>query len=213
MNETPETALAPQDAAPASPAPQTAYAPTIWNDPALMKTAYGAAKYLAASDLVPEATYKNKPANCLIAVDMANRMNVSPLLVMQNLYIVKGHPAWSGSFCIAAINGCGKFSPLEFVTVETGGGGCFARATRKDTGEVCKGATITMQMAADEGWLSKSGSKWKTFPEQMLRYRAASFFARAFCPEVLVGIQTVEEVQDVRGYDAPEQETVTITLE
>ena len=47
----------------------------------------------------------------------------------------------------------------------------------------------------------------------MLRYRAASFFARTFCPEVLIGIQTVEEIQDARGYDAPEQETVTITLE
>lgn len=211
MNETPETALAPQDTALAGPVNQ--YTPTIWNDPALMKTAYSAAKYLAASDLVPELTYKNKPANCLIALDMANRMNVSPLLVMQNLYIVKGHPAWSGQFCVAAVNGCSKFTPLEFVTVESGGGGCFARATRKDTGEVCKGTTVTMQMAADEGWLGKSGSKWKTMPEQMLKYRAASFFARAFCPEVLIGIQTVEEVQDVQGYDEPENQTVTITLD
>ena len=212
MNETTETALAPQDTALAGPVNQ--YTPTIWNDPALMKTAYSAAKYLAASDLVPEPTYKNKPANCLIALDMANRMNVSPLLVMQNLNIVKGHPAWSGQFCVAAVNGCGKFTtPLEFVTVESGGGGCFARATRKDTGEVCKGTTVTMQMAADEGWLGKSGSKWKTMPEQMLKYRAASFFARVFCPEVLIGIQTVEEVQDVQGYDESENQTVTITLD
>ena len=94
MNETPETALAPQDSAPTSPEPQTAYAPTIWNDPALMKTAYGAAKYLAASDLVPEATYKNKPANCLIAVDMANRMKVTNLLVVQNLLKVAGRRVW-----------------------------------------------------------------------------------------------------------------------
>ena len=68
-------------------------------------------------------------------------------------------------------------------------------------------------MAKDEGWLDKSGSKWKTMPRQMMMYRAASFFARAHCPEVLLGIQTVEEVQDVRGYEEPEAETTTIVLE
>lgn len=207
MNE--ETAVVPVETA-ETPAAQNAYVPTIWNDPALMKGAYAAAKYLASSDIVPEQTYRGKPANCLIAVDMANRMNVSPLMVMQNLYIVKGKPAWSGSFCVAAINGCGKFTPLEFVKVPDG---CFARATRKATGEVCQGTTITMQMAKDEGWLQKTGSKWKTMPEQMMMYRAASFFARTFCPEALMGIQTIEEVQDVSGYDeAPQIETVTLHL-
>lgn len=213
MNETPETALT------ASPPDETAlaastqaYIPSIWNDPALMKSAYAAAKYLAASDLVPEETYHNRPANCLIAVDLANRLGVSPLLVMQNLFIVKGKPSWSGNFCVAAINSCGKFTPLEFVMTEAGGGGCFARATRKATGEVCQSTTITMQMAADEGWLDKKGSKWKTMPEQMMRYRAAAFFVRAYCPEVLIGLQAVEEVQDVHGYEDLEPEAVKITL-
>jgi len=183
---------------------------TMWNDSKLLASAYKAAKFLASSDIVPEQTYKGKPANCLIALDMANRMNISPLMVMQNLYIVKGKPAWSGSFCVAAINGCGKFSPLKFVN--DGDGGVYAKATRLSDGELCKGATITMQMAKDEGWLQKTGSKWKTMPEQMMMYRAASFFARAFCPEVLMGIQTIEEVQDVKGYEPDEQPTVHISL-
>jgi hypothetical protein len=185
---------------------------TMWNNDTLMKRSFAAAKYLASSDLVPEQTYKDKPANCLIALDIANRLNMPPMLIMQNLYIVKGKPAWSGSFCAAAINGCGKFSPLEYIFTDEGGGGCFARATRLINGSVCQSDTITMQMAADEGWLGKSGSKWKTMPKQMMMYRAASFFARAHCPEVLLGIQTVEETQDVRGYEDDEKETVTITL-
>lgn len=211
MNEE-TTALAAEPQETALTAQETAYVPTIWNDPAQMKTAYAAAKYLAGSDLVPEATYAGKPANCLIALDLANRMNVSPLLVMQNLYIVKGKPGWSGQFCIAAINGCGKFTPLKFVNVDAGGGGCYCEATRKADGFTCRSTTVTMQMAKDEGWLGKSGSKWKTMPEQMMMYRAAAFFARAYCPEALMGIQTIEEVQDVRGYDEPETETVKITL-
>lgn len=185
---------------------------TMWNDLKMMQNAWRTADMISKSGLVPE-NYHAQPANCLIAIDLANRLQLSPMMVMQNLYVVKGKPAWSGSFCAAAINGCGKFTPLEYVFVEDGGGGCFARATRKSNGSVCQSDVITMQMATDEGWLNKTGSKWKTMPRQMMMYRAASFFARAHCPEVLLGIQTTEEVQDVKGYDTPEQEKVTITLE
>lgn len=188
------------------------YALTMWNDQKALASAWKAAQMLAKSGLVPEV-YRNKPEDCLIALDLANRQNLSPMMVMQNLYVVKGKPAWSGSFCAAAINGCGKFSPLEYVFVETGGGGCFARATRLSNGSICVSDTITMQMAKDEGWLNKSGSKWQTMPRQMMMYRSASFFARAHCPEVLLGIQTAEEVQDVRGYESDQKQTTTIVLD
>lgn len=185
---------------------------TMWNDQKILSTSWRAAQMLSKTDLVPE-NYRNKPENCLIALDLANRQNISPMLVMQQLYVVKGKPAWSGSFCAALINGCGKFTPLEYVFVDQGGGGCFARATRIVNGSLCQSDIITMQMAQDEGWLGKPGSKWKTMPRQMMMYRAASFFARAHCPEVLLGIQTVEEVQDVKGYEEPEKQTTVIVLD
>jgi len=75
------------------------------------------------------------------------------------------------------------------------------------------GTEITMQMAHDEGWITKNGSKWRTMPEQMLKYRSAAFFARTECPEVLMGFQTADETQDVNGpADEPVQK-VTITLD
>lgn len=188
---------------------------TMWNDTKLMNLAYRTATMISKSGLVPE-NYRNSPENCLIAIDLANRQGLSPMMVMQNLYVVKGKPAWSGSFCAAAINGCGKFTPLEYVFVGEPGTlseGCYARATRIINGSQCVSDTITMQMAKDEGWLEKSGSKWKTMRRQMMMYRAASFFARAHCPEVLLGIQTVEEVQDVNGCEPQEQQTTTIVLE
>lgn len=197
---------------PAAIAPVSSGVPTMWNDTKLMNQAYRMATMISKSGLVPES-YRNSPENCLVAIDLANRQGLSPMMVMQNLYVVKGKPAWSGSFCAAAVNGCGKFTPLEYVFVEQGGGGCFARATRIVNGSTCQSDVITMQMAKDEGWLQKSGSKWQTMPRQMMMYRAASFFARAHCPEVLLGLQTVEEVQDVRGYDAPEKSTTTIVLD
>lgn len=185
---------------------------TMWNDTKMMNLAYRTAGMLSKSGLVPD-NYRNSPENCLIAIDLANRQGISPMLVMQNLYVVKGKPAWSGSFCAAAINGCGKFTPLEYIFTDENGGGCTARATRLCNGSVCSSDTITMQMAKDEGWLQKSGSKWQTMPRQMMMYRAASFFARAHCPEVLLGIQTIEEVQDVRGYEPAKEQVTTVILE
>lgn len=189
---------------------------SVWNDSNMFAAAAKAAKVLAQSDLVPEGTYKGKPANCLIALDMANRMGMSPLNVMQNLYIVKGKPGWSGQFCIAATNASGKFTPLEFVQLLNDDGstkGYYAQATNIVTGKICTGAPVTWDMVKSEGWFDKPGSKWKTMPDQMFRYRAAAFFVRTFCPEVLNGLQTVEELKDVRGYDEPSGKTTVINLE
>ena len=187
------------------------YGMTMWSDTKSMNAAMKVANLLAKSQLLPEQ-YIGHPENCLIAIDIANRMRVSPLLVAQNLYIVRGKPGWSGSFAISAINNCGKFSPLDFVYTKNGGGGCYAQATRLSDGKVLKGTEITLEMAQKEGWSTKPGSKWLTMSEQMLAYRAGSFFARAYCPEVLLGVQTIDEIQDVNGYADEDKSVVTIEL-
>lgn len=187
---------------------------TIWNNDKMRKDAYSAAKFISASDLVPQ-TYKNRPENCLIAIDIANNTGLTPLTVMQNLYIVQGKPAWSGQMCIALVNNSRRYlKPLEFIFVgnkEDGSYGCFA-ATVNFEGKTIQGTTVTMQMAQDEGWLNKSGSKWKTMPEQMLQYRAGAFFARIHCPDLLLGLPTVDEVKDTYGYEEDDKQKTVITF-
>lgn len=154
------------------------------------------AKMLSTSDLVP-VQFKGKIENCIIALNMAGRIGADPLMVMQNLYVVHGKPAWSSQFLVATINASGKFSPLRYEEDKDDGGRCRAVATDKETGEKCEGVWVSMNMAASEGWSTKSGSKWKTMPQLMMRYRAATFFARQFAPEVSMGIYTKEEIEDV----------------
>ena len=187
---------------------------TMWNDPKIMNLSFRTARMLSTSAIVPEQ-YRNSPENCLVAIDLANRLGLSPIMVMQNLYVVKGKPSWSGSFCAAAINGSGRFTPLEFVFVGEPGTpsyGCYAKAIRRSNRSICISDTVTMQMAQKEGWLNKPGSKWQTMPVQMMMYRSAAFFARVHCSDVLLGIPTYEEVQDVNGYEDVTQ-PVTVTLE
>ena len=157
------------------------------------------AKALASSTLIPPQFQGQQGfANCLVALEIAGRMNISPFLCMQHLHIIHGRPSWSSAFIIAMVNGCGRFTPLRF---EISGEGdtlaCYAVATDIKTDQELKGPTITMALAKKEGWATKSGSKWITMPELMIRYRAAAFWGRLFAGDLLVGLQTQEEVIDV----------------
>lgn len=154
------------------------------------------AAVFSKSELVPKK-YQGNAANCIIALEIANRIGASPLMVMQNLDVIMGKPSWSSKFLIASVNACGKFSPLRYEEDEQEGGRTRAWAYDKGTKEKLYGAWVSMNMAKSEGWIDKSGSKWKTMPELMRRYRAASFFTNQFAPEVSMGLQTSDEVQDV----------------
>lgn len=157
------------------------------------------AQALAASDLVP-TTYLKKPANCMIALDLAERTNMAPLMVMQNLDIIHGRPSWRSQFIIACVNNSGRFSPLQF---EKSGEGdarqCIAWATDKETGVRVESPAISIAMAKAEGWYARKGSKWQTLQELMLMYRSASFFGRLYVPELLMGFPSMEESTDIGG--------------
>lgn len=173
------------------------------------------AMMLSKSSLIPKE-YQNNVQNTMIALEMANRIGASPLMVMQNLYIVHGKPGWSSQFIIASINSCGRFKPLRFDMIGAVGGtdrSCTAWTVEKDIEipsdvrtlqqakdanvPVLEAPAVDMAMAKAEGWIDKNGSKWKTMPELMLRYRSAAFFGRLYAPEIMMGMHTDDEVIDI----------------
>lgn len=195
--------------APAANLPTTFQPGEIFMNIQAFEAAQRMIRPLSESDLVP-ATFQKRPANCLIALETAQRIGASPMMVMQNLYIVHGKPAWSSTFLIACINASRKFTPLRYrMTGEKGtdGYGCIAWAIDRD-GEKLESPEVTIGLAKAEGWYGKTGSKWKTMPELMLRYRAATFFARTYVPELTMGIQTQDEIIDVTPVSA---ESVPVT--
>lgn len=172
------------------------------------------AKQLSRSTIVPEA-YRGEQgeANILIALEMSNRIGASVMAVMQAMTPIHGKPAWSATFLIATVNSCGRFTPLRFRFSGTPGAddhGCRAVAKDRDTQEELVGSLVTIGMAKAEGWFSRNGSKWKTMPEQMLQYRAASFWTRAYAPELSFGMHTEDEVRD-SGSATPPPTPVNVT--
>lgn len=206
------------------------------------------AKMFASSALVPEAyrlrvrkrgrntddEFEENPSaipNCVIALNMAERLKADPLMVMQNLHIVEGRPSWSAQFMVAAANSCGRFTPIkyrvtrgeerevEYVVAgwrdKRDGSGkrerfeetkkatvpdlrCVAYAKDKATGEELESPEVSIEMALHEGWYQRAGSKWQgPLREQMIRYRAATFFCRLYSPELLMGLPSTDEVVEI----------------
>lgn len=169
---------------------------SVWENKDSFNQLLRVANMLSQTSIIPQS-YQNKPQDCFVAIEMANRMGVSPMVVMQNMYVVKGKPSWAGQACTMLINSCGKFKDVKHIyTGEKGkpNRGCYVTATRISDGSQVDGIEVTMQMAQSEGWTSNS--KWRNMPELMLAYRASAFFARVYCPEAMMGVQTAEEVYD-----------------
>jgi hypothetical protein len=176
-----------------------AAADQVATETALFELAQRKASVYAKSSLVPKE-YQNNIGNVLIADNMARRMGADTLMVMQNLYVVHGKPGWSAVFLISCFNTCGRFSAIKYRfegDVANDDYGCIAYCTEIATGEVIEGTKITRAMANAEGWVNKTGSKWKTMPEQMFRYRAATFLIRATAPEIGMGLLTKDEIEDM----------------
>lgn len=189
-------------------------------DTCQLESAQRVCKMFASSELVPDnyRTRADNPeskavANCMIALELSSRLNLSPIMVMQNLYVVKGHPSWSSKFLIALVNGCGKYEPLEYKisnigkiawrNTEIDNLECIAYTSRIGSTNVIESSPVSIEMAIKEGWYSKitktgvETSKWQTMPIKMLKYRAASFWCSENASELSMGIYTVEEQEDI----------------
>ena len=171
------------------------------------KLACAMAERIADSSLLPE-DYRGKPENVLIAMDYASRLpNISPIMLIQNMDVVKGRPALRGTFLAGLINHSPLFSRLkyEFRGTDNPGGkpspdyGCRAYAVERETGEIIYGTWIDWRMVEAEGW--SANKKWTSMRDQMFEYRAAAFWSRANASDITLGMYETEELRDAAIID------------
>jgi hypothetical protein len=163
-----------------------------------------AAQLLSHTQLVPRR-YQGKPEDCFLMLATARSLGANPLMVMSEIYVVFGTPSMSGKMVAGLVNASGIFEgPLNFrFSKERPALWCEAYTTYKGQ-EYSRRVEWEAHVVASGWHLDKKErdsektvkSKWITMREQMFCYRAASWFAKAFAPQVLMGMQTVEEVMD-----------------
>lgn len=170
-------------------------------DTARFNQTWRVAKLFAASKLVP-AHFQNQPESVFVMLQMAFRLQIDPMMTLQNTYMVHGRPGMESKLIIALVNSRGPFTgPIQWRMEGQGAARkCTAYATHRATNALCE-ATVTWEMVEAEGWSKKDGSKWKTMPDLMFRYRSAAFLARLYCPEVIMGMTTSDELEDLAASD------------
>lgn len=173
-------------------------------DPSAFRHAMDVAGFLATSQMLPQ-TFRGKPADVLIGMQLAHRMRMDTLTVLQSMQVINGSPSWKATFVIARINASKKFTGLDWRVTGEGTRDlkvvCYA--TRHEDGKELS-AEATWAMAEAEGWTKNP--KYRSIPLQMLRYRSATFFGRLYAPEVTLGLPVADELEDMAA-----AETVTAT--
>lgn len=155
------------------------------------------ARTFAASKMVPKI-FQDRPEDCFVAIQMAVRLEVDPFMFMQNTYpSPDGKPAMEGKLAIALINARGPFrGGVQFRFDGEGDNyGCTAYGIHRDDGQE-RSLKVTLATVKAEGWYGRN-KKWQNMAQQMFIYRAGAWFGRAYCPEVLMGMQTIEEAEDI----------------
>lgn len=176
-------------------------------------------KRISKSDLLPDDFQAAKrgeevaAANLLTPYTFACRMGMDLMQVCQAMHKINGKMTLSAQMIIAAINSSGKFiGPYyKFLEDKRSPGmpyACYCYGYRKSEPEhELVGSVISIDTAKIEGWVTKPGSKWATMRGQMLRYRAVTIWARAYCPEILMGFlhSAEEEAEGDKGYDMSQE--------
>lgn len=203
---------------------------SIFEDPGRFGAQMKVAEMLSRTAFVPKA-FQGKPEDCLVALDMAGRLELNPLAVFPDIYVIDGRSSFSSKFLIALVNRSGRFSRIQFdcgtdgTTEVTYGAWEYGSKTPKKTrvvvpnvyavasfsdlttGERYESPRVDMAFADRNGWVEKPGSKWQTMPEIMTRYRAASILIKSVCPEIVMGLEFADDLLDARE-DVPARQVV-----
>ena len=139
--------------------------------------------------------YKGKPGNVILAYEYGRRNNLSLLEVMQKISFIQGKPTWSAEAMRARLNQSGYIVPPISYKWNDEHTACRVSATLKSDKRVLEGPEVSMTMAQKDGWTKNS--KWQTIPEQMLMNRATTFFVRYYFPDILDGIISGDEAEDI----------------
>jgi len=188
--------------------------PAIYDlaDVNVMECLHKSANTICKSDLIPQH-YRMNPGNTFIALYRAKRLNIDPFAFMEQTFVVSGKLGYQGEFVIAVINNSGRFTtPLQWEfgidgQVEYLGkkypnrwGECYA--TLAATGKKVNSMRISCSVAMENGWhIGKSDRdkvkmQWLTLPDLRIQYRTASYLGRTYCPDLLMGMRTKDEIQD-----------------
>jgi hypothetical protein len=163
---------------------------------ASLEDMYRFANYVVASGLAPKGM--EKPETVFLALEMGAEVGLAPMQSIQNIAVVNGRATIWGDAVPGLVHGSGKqewYSQKKIGTPGADNYGYEVSSKRKGNPNPIV-TTFTVADAKKAGLWGKGGP-WTFYPDRMLLNRARAFNARDNFPDVLKGMYTTEEIQDV----------------
>jgi hypothetical protein len=176
-----------------APAASAAAPLAFLQDSAAFEHLWRVAKAFSMSGMVP-GHFQGKPESCMVALMYAQQLGEHPMVMFQEVTVISGRPGTSARFAIARANKSGLLrGPITWASKGKGDTlEVTASATLRETGEAIT-AVVSMEEAKADGWTRNP--KYKSIPEQMLRWRAATRLINLYMPEVLFGLGVSDDAE------------------
>ena len=151
------------------------------------------AKYMAKAHHAVSKPLRDNVGMCIAIIDLATRWGFSPFMLAQRCHVINDVLCFESQVIHAVVE---KYAPLKFrlrPTYDGEGDAKTCTVTGHFKGELEPLTYTTPQLGKIH---PKNSPLWKTDPDQQLFYMATTRWARRYCPDILLGIHTRQEMED-----------------
>ena len=154
-----------------------------------VEDAFRFAGALIKSGLAPK-DFRTQEA-VLIAIQMGAELGLPPMAALQNIAVINGRPSVYGDALKGIVDGSGL---MDAYADNVSAAGAAVTVMRKGRQPLTR--TFTIEDAKKAGLWGKAGP-WSQYPQRMLLMRARSWALRDAFPDVLKGVISREEAEDI----------------
>ncbi|MGD9423961.1 RecT family recombinase [Pantoea sp. NSTU24] len=163
------------------------------------------AEVMAQGKATVPAHLSGKPADCLAIALQAAQWGMNPYAVAQKTHLVNGTLGYEAQLVNAVITSSTavqgrfkyeyggdweKFKPGAANASNERGLSVRVGAVLKGETEITWGEPLYMEYVT-----TRNSPLWKTAPKQQLAYLAVKYWARLYCPDVILGVYTPDEFE------------------
>ncbi|MDH2394364.1 recombinase RecT [Providencia rettgeri] len=189
-------------------------------NPEAMNCVIRIADLMASGSATVPKHLQGKPADCLAIVMQASRWGMDPFAVGQKTHLINGTLGYEAQLVNSVITSSkvvdsrfhyeygGDWEKIVGVKENRDESGLYIRvgAVLRGEKEITYGEPVYL---ADVQ--TRNSPLWKTMPKQQIAYLAVKYWSRLYCPEVIMGVYTPDELEERTIKDVtPPKERVSL---
>lgn len=158
-----------------------------------LKDAQSIAAITVNTQLCPQV-YRGKPHDAIIAMLWGSEIGLKPMQALASIYIVKGRPGMYTEAMMAMCLASGQIEDIK-ERFDPQAGVAYCSIKRKNIATVQEAEFSVDDAKRAQLW--GNPGPWAQFPKRMLKIRARALCLRDTFPDILKGMLSVEELQDM----------------